>query len=50
VGILFKGSGFYCTDHRSSASSTTPANEKDEKSKAELKPEKKEEPKPEKQD
>jgi putative FmdB family regulatory protein len=45
VGIVFKGSGFYCTDHRSSSSTATPGKEKSE-GKSETKLEKKEEAKP----
>jgi len=48
VGIVFKGSGFYCTDHRSGSSSAAPK-EKSEDSKAD-KSEKKEEAKPEKKE
>ena len=45
VGIVFKGSGFYCTDHRSSSSTTT-TSDKSQESKSE----KKEEAKSEKED
>jgi hypothetical protein len=40
VGVIYKGSGFYSTDHRSSSgsTSTTPKAKKDEK-KEEKKPE-----------
>ncbi len=49
VGIVFKGSGFYCTDHRSGSSSgMIPPNDKPEEGKAEAKPAEKEEPKAEK--
>lgn len=43
VGIVFKGSGFYSTDHRSSSSSSTRSSRKDERKKDESK---KEESKP----
>ncbi len=39
VGIVFKGSGFYCTDNRSGSSSMIPPKDKEE-GKAEDKPEK----------
>ena len=35
VGIVFKGSGFYCTDNRSGSSSMTPAKAKEEGQKLE---------------
>ncbi|MGE5249374.1 MAG: FmdB family zinc ribbon protein [Bacteroidota bacterium] len=38
VGIVFKGSGFYSTDHRSSSGSTTRTSKKDQ-GKQETKPE-----------
>lgn len=47
VGIVFKGSGFYCTDHRSSSSIATPPRERDE-GRSEAKAEKKEEAKADK--
>ena len=50
VGVIFKGSGFYCTDHRSgSTTSAIPPKDKADESKtetkAESKPEKKDESK-----
>lgn len=55
VGIVFKGSGWYCTDHRSSSSTTASApkdkaGESKSESKGESKAEKKEEAKTEKKD
>ncbi|HEY5902049.1 MAG TPA: FmdB family zinc ribbon protein [Anaerolineales bacterium] len=38
VGIVFKGSGFYSTDHRSSSGSSTRSSRKDESKKEESKP------------
>lgn len=38
VGIVFKGSGFYSTDHRSSSGSSTRSSRKDESKKDESKP------------
>jgi putative FmdB family regulatory protein len=49
VGIVFKGSGFYCTDHRSGSSKTALPSSKSEESKPE-KEEKKEEARSEKKD
>ena len=46
VGIVFKGSGFYCTDHRPSSSGPATTSDKSEVSKSE----KKEEAKLEKED
>lgn len=44
VGIVFKGSGFYCTDNRSgSSSSSLPSSDKAEESKSETKSDKKKE-------
>jgi putative FmdB family regulatory protein len=37
VGIVFKGSGFYSTDHRSSSGSTTRTSKKEEPKKTESK-------------
>ena len=49
VGIVFKGPGFYCTDHRSgSSSSMMPPKDKPEEDTAEAKPAEKEEPRAEK--
>ena len=39
VGIVFKGSGFYATDHRSSSGSSARSGRKDEGKKEESKPE-----------
>ena len=38
VGIVFKGSGFYSTDHRTSSGSSTRSSRKDESKKEESKP------------
>lgn len=39
VGIVFKGSGFYATDHRSSSGSSSRSNKKEETKKEESKSE-----------
>ncbi len=39
VGIVFKGSGFYATDHRSASGSQSRPNKKDENKKTEAKSE-----------
>jgi putative FmdB family regulatory protein len=33
VGVIFKGSGFYVTDHKGKSSTAIPSNKKDEESK-----------------
>jgi putative FmdB family regulatory protein len=42
VGIVFKGAGFYSTDHRASTSASSPAPAKKEEKKEDKKDEKKE--------
>lgn len=39
VGIIYKGSGFYSTDHRSSSGAVTPTKQKNESEKPEKKAE-----------
>jgi putative FmdB family regulatory protein len=39
VGVIFKGSGFYSTDHKSSSATSSPAPAKKEEKKPDVKPE-----------